>query len=184
MASCPESVERDAKKSPRDSLTIRRFLLLTAGMAVGLGVFTPAEESGQMLVFDLNSVLAFYNALLIGFALPAPLFVLGQRFRKGPPVGPGGLFAVTMGLGALLMLPPVLVARLQSDQGLPIVCLYYMMPLVSFWYLAAALIAGKLGRSLFSRSTAWTERYGFFLAALWTPVGVWWLVTFYLEAFQ
>jgi hypothetical protein len=172
------------KLPPRDTLTIGRILLLTAGVAIGLGVFRPAENGGGLFEINIERTTGLYNAVLIGFALPAPLFIIGQRRRKGPPIGPGGLFALMTGLGAFLMLPPVLVYRLASGQGTALLCLYYMLPLVSFWYLAAAAIAGKLGRDLFARTTAWTERYGFLLAVLWAPMGAWWLINFYLEAFN
>ncbi len=169
----------------RDTLTIGRLLLLTAGVAIGLGVFVPQEHSEQISPLSGPYLLSLYNALLIGSALPAPFIVLGQRLRKGPAIGPGGLFAVTMGLGSLLMLPPVLVARLQGEDGSAMICLYYALPLVSFWYLASALITGAVSRQLLSRATPWTEKYGFLLAALWAPLGIWWLITvFYAEAFQ
>jgi hypothetical protein len=177
----------EAESEPRrDTLTIARFLLLTAGIAIGLGVFSPVENDDQPNLIDINLdyVIVFYNAILIGISLPAPLFIISQRLRKGPPVGPGGLLAVTMGLGSLLMLPPIFVDRLQQEEGIAFACIHYMLPLVSFWYLLAALVAGKLGRELFARTTAWTERYGFFLALFWTPVGVWWLITFYMESFE
>ncbi|MHB8902700.1 MAG: hypothetical protein ACYC6Y_28405, partial [Thermoguttaceae bacterium] len=180
MAADPDSIDRPAdtprREVPRrDTLTIGRFLLLTAGVAVGLGVFVSADAKGSTVPGELNldKFIVYYNALLIGLALPAPLFILGQRLRRGPDVGPGGLYAVTVGLGSLLMLPPILVDHLQSEDGIPFVCLHYMLPLVSFWYLAAALIGGSLRRTLFARTTAWTERYGFFLALLWTPIGLW-----------
>ena len=170
----------------RDTLTIGRFLLLTADVAIGLGIFSPVEnpDEPELIDFDIDYFIVFYNAVLIGLTLPAPLFIIGQRLRKGPPIGPGGLLAVTMGLGALLMLPPVFIARLKQDEGMAFVCIHYMLPLVSFWYLLAALVAGKLRRELFARTTAWTERYGFFLALFWTPVGIWWLITFYMEALE
>ncbi len=181
-----ESTKRETGEPRRDTLTIGRFLLLTAGVAVGLGVFVSAEKKGEPFYEELNldGLLVYYNAVLIGLALPAPLFIVGQRLRQGPPIGPGGLYAVTMGLGSLLMLPPIFVDHLQAEDGIPFACLHYMLPLLSFWYLAAALLAGSLGRNLFARTTAWTERYGFFLATFWTPVGVWWLTTFYMAAFE
>ncbi len=181
----PDPPSQEADHPPhRDTLTIGRFLLLTAGVAVGLGVFYPEEETGRLL--EVDRLLGLYNAILIGLAIPAPLMIIGQRRRAGPPIGPGGIFALMTGLGSLLMLPPVLVQRLVggSPQNVSLFCLFYTLPLVSVWYLAAALIAGKLGRDLFARSTAWTERYGFFLAALWTPMGVWWLIRFYWDAFH
>lgn len=187
MPSDLQPAESEASESPRrDTLTIGRFLLLTAGVAIGLGVFSPVKDRNQppQIGFDLDYAIVFYNAVLIGLTLPAPLFIIGQRLRKGPPVGPGGLLAVTLGLGSLLMLPPIFIDRLQQDEGVAFACIHYMLPLVSFWYLLAALVAGKLGRELFARTTAWTERYGFFLAVFWTPVGVWWLITFYMEAFE
>ncbi len=184
MTSEPESAKDEIEHSRRDTLTIGRFLLLTAGVAVGLGVFVSSEEDGPWTELSLDHFIVYYNAVLVGLALPAPLFIVGQRLRNGPAIGPGGLYAVTMGLGSLLMLPPIFADHLQSKDGIPFTCLHYMMPLVSFWYLIAAIVAGSLGRKLFARTTAWTERYGFFLAACWTPVGVWWLTTFYREAFK
>lgn len=183
MSSDSESAKREADQSPqRDALTIRRFLLLTAGVAMGLGVFSPGEKKGDLL--EIDQFLGLYNSVLIGIALPAPLIIIGQRWRKGPAIGPGGLFSLMVGLGALLMLPPVLLQRLAGKVGSSLFCLFYMLPLVSVWYLAAAAMAGKIDRSLFARSTAWTERYGFLLAVLWAPMGVWWLIRFYMEAFQ
>ena len=167
---------------PRDALTIGRMLLLTAGLAIGLGVFSPPMNA--TLFGDVNGILFFYNGVLLGLALPAPIILVGQRLRKGPAAGPGGLLALTLGLGVLLMLPPALAVRLGSSGGeATIICLFYVMPLVSAWYLLATILAGQLRRSLFRRSTPWTERYGFFLAAGWTPLGVWWLLRFYWDAF-
>lgn len=189
MAAEPEMPETDRDRTPgeaplaRDSLTIRRLLLLTAGLAIGLGLFTPERQEGRLVRLNLDATLGLFSAAMLGLALPAPLFVLGQRLAKGPAIGPGGLYALTMGLGALLMLPPVVMHRFAGKPGAAIVCLFYVMPLVSLWYFLAAAMTGHLGRKLFARATAWTERYGFLLAVLWTPLGVWLLIQFYMDSF-
>ena len=69
----------------RDTLTIGRFLLLTAGVAIGLGVFSPVENHDQQNQIELNLdyAIVFYNAALIGISLPAPLFIIGQRVAQG-----------------------------------------------------------------------------------------------------
>lgn len=187
MAAKPEPTVVDGGRPPgeappgRDALTIRRFLLLTAGLALGLGLFAPENQDGGFFKLNLDGTLGLFNAAMLGLALPAPLFVLGQRFAKGPAIGPGGLYALTMGLGTLLMLPPVLMQRFAGKAAGAAICLFYVMPLVSMWYFLAAAMSGYLGRKLFARSTAWTERYGFLLAVLWTPLGTWLLIQFYLE---
>ncbi|NLX95625.1 MAG: hypothetical protein GXY83_05565 [Rhodopirellula sp.] len=162
-----------------DRLTILRLLLLTAGVAVGLGVFLPRSSDP----WDINTVLVVGNALVLGLALPAPLFTLRFGRRRERPLGPGGLFALTVGLGGLLMLPPALASVVSPKPGSAAVCLYYAMPLVGLWYLLAAALAGHVNRALFRPATPWVERYGLLLAALWSPLGAWHLANFYLEAF-
>jgi len=120
------------------------------------------------------------NAVLIGLALPAPLFMVRPRRRDARPLGFGSLFALVAGLGALLMLPPALAARLKSSQGGAVVCLAYVLPLMGLWFILAALLSGQI-RSLFRADTPWRERYGALLALLWSPLGAWHLYGFYSE---
>ena len=93
------------------------------------------------------------------------------------------MFALTAGFGALLMLPPCLVGRIASEKTMAPMCMYYVLPLVGLWYLLAAAAGGQIGRKLLSPDTPWSERYGFLLALLWSPLGVWHLVGFYHDAF-
>ncbi len=107
----------------RDSLTIRRLLLLTAGLAIGLGLFTPERQEGRLVRLNLDATLGLFSAAMLGLALPAPLFVLGSlpRARRSAPVAS---MPATMGLGALLMLPPVVMHRFAGGPGATIVCLF------------------------------------------------------------
>jgi hypothetical protein len=43
------------------------------------------------------------------------------------------------------------------------------------------MLGGHLARTLFNRETPWSERYGFLLALLWSPLGVWVLADLYTE---
>ncbi len=160
----------------RDALTILRILLLTAGVAVGIQVF--GWEKDKLLLLPLA------NAVVIGLSLPAPLFVVGRARQSPGAMGPGSMFAMTMGIGSLLLLPPPIIAKLviARESSAPL-CLYYVMPLAAIWFLLGALLAGQISRRLFDRGrTPWTERYGYFLAVLWSPLGVYHLVNFYREA--
>lgn len=161
---------------PPDRLTIRRLLLLTAGVAVALGAFCPPPN------WDAESWLGIGHSILIGLALPAPLFAMPRRHVPGV----GGLFALMAGLGSLTMLPPAYAMRFYQAQrmgGSPFLCLYYCLPLMSLWFILAALMSGQL-HGLFRRDTAWVERYGALLALLWSPLGAWHLICFYIEAFH
>jgi hypothetical protein len=163
-----------------DRLTIRRLLVLTAGVAIGVTVFSPKGEDPSTVEYWLRMAHAF----VAGLALPAPLFSL--RFgRHRRELGAGGLFALMSGLGTLLMLPPVAAETLlQRGPASATVCFFYVLPMAASWYMLAAILSGSIGRKLFHAATPWVERYGFLLAALWSPLGVWELVNFYLEAFR
>ena len=177
----PAETEPSAGASPKpDRLTIRRLLLLTAGVAIGLAVFSPQADDP----WNIEYWQALAHAFVTGLALPAPLFACRPgRWRKRP-LGPGGLFALTAGLGALLMLPPVAMETVvQREPAAATACLFYVLPMAASWYLLAAALAGHLGRRLFHAETPWVERYGMLLAALWAPLGIWHLINFYLEAF-
>lgn len=162
-----------------DRLTIGRLMLLTAGVAISLGIL-PLKVAASELV-KVEFWLSLSTALLAGLSLPAPWFTLRHRGRQ--TLGPGGLFALTVGLGTLLLLIPVGIGRIRGSGQVdtPAGCMMYCMPLVSVWYVLAAAFSGHIGRRLFHPNTPWTERYGFLLAALWTPWGVWHLVTMYLD---
>ena len=156
----------------RDALTIGRILLLMAGVAVSITVFGAEREK----------VLPVVNSAVIGLSLPAPLFVLAAR-RRQVALGPASLMAMALGIGALLLLPPAAAVLILSGKSTAPMCLYYVMPQLSLWFLLAGLLTGQINRRLFDRlQTPWVERYGYFLALLWSPLGIFHLVNFYTEA--
>ena len=160
----------------RDALTILRILLLTGGVAVGITVFGPERDA----IFREWKLLA--NAAVIGLSLPAPLIVMAAA-RRGQAIGHASLLAMTLGCGALLLLPPAALGAILSHNSTGPMCLYYVMPQVALWFLLAALLTGQINRRLFDRlKTPWIERYGYFLALLWSPLGILHLVNFYREA--
>jgi hypothetical protein len=169
-----------ADDDQRDRLTILRLLLLTAGVAVGLVIFAPRIT--EAYATDTDQWRGLASAVIIGLGLPAPLFCV-RRPLRGRQLGAGGLFALTAGLGSLVILPAAVIAMIANGEpkGMPVVCPYYCLPLVGLWYLLAALLSGHAGRHLFRPETPWTERYGFLLALLWSPLGVWVLVDIYRD---
>ena len=171
-----------AHDSERDRLTIGRMLLLTAGVAVGLGVFAP-EVKRPLQLGEPDRWLMFANAILIGLSLPLPLLAFRLRRPDRVRLGAGGLFALAAGLGAWTMLPPACAQRLKSGGSEAAVCLVYVLPLMAVWWLLATVAAGQL-RSTFSGSRPWFERFGSWLAVLWMPLGLWQLSRFYLEMFR
>jgi hypothetical protein len=116
--------------------------------------------------------------------LPAPLFGIARVF-KNRSLGAGGLFALAIGLGVWLMLPAAVIeclARVRTpgnERNEAAGCLYFVMPMMGLWYLLAGLVSGHIGRRLFSPTTPWIDRYGFFLALLWSPLGAWHVVDVY-----
>jgi hypothetical protein len=184
MRPAPSWVPSPLRGEPSDRLTIRRLLLLTAGIAVGLSLFAPQLNEGNLANTEWWRITA--NAVVIGLALPAPLFCIPGAFRNRS-LGPGGLFALAVGLGIFLMLPPAVLEWVARDtsssnqRNTAAACLYYVLPLMGLWYLLAALVAGYASRRLFRPTTSWTERYGFFLALLWSPLGLWQVVDIYRE---
>jgi hypothetical protein len=62
-------------------------------------------------------------------------------------------------------------------------CLYFVLPLLSVWFLLAAWLGGRLQRKHFSRATSWADRLGIYLGLLWSILGVWVIFDFYWEAF-
>ena len=168
-----------------DRLTIRRMLLLMAGIAVGLVVFAPRFGEGE--IADVEKWRYTANAIVIGLAIAAPLVCIRRVIRKRP-LAAGGLFALAAGLGVWLLLPAAVaefVARQGgNDRGTTVSCLYWVMPLMGLWYLLAALVSGHVARKLFTPSTPWVERYGLCLAFLWSPLGVWMLIDIYRDVLR
>jgi hypothetical protein len=165
-----------------DRLTIGRLLILTAGIAVGLTVFAPRIGTGNLADQDLWRGLA--QAIAIGLSMPAPLFCLPRAFRNRQ-LGPGGLFSLSAGLGVLVLLPAGVIERFTRQSGANAdrfqtgACLGVALSLFGLWYLLAALVAGHADRHLFRCTTPWTERYGFLLALVWSPLGAWWVFDIY-----
>ena len=163
-----------------DRLTIFRLLAITAGIAVGLVVYSPKVDPSDKSPYDVDYFRNLAIAPLIGACLPAGLFAIGFRRRSHLRLGPGGLLALAMTNGALLLLPP---AAMTGDDGLGFICLRVTLPLMSLWYLVGMAAAGQLNRATFSVSTAWSERYALYLAIAWLPEACWLIYEMYEEAF-
>jgi len=181
MATDPAAGSRWPPGARRDRLTIARLLLLTAGVAIGLGVYAP-DVTGPGKTEPMNRWIALANAVLIGLALPAPLFAIGLQRRERVPLGVGGLFALMAGLGGLTLFPAMLAMRLSGASSVAPLCLYYVLPLMGLWCVLAAVV-GRQVRFLLQADAPWLERYGAFLALVWSPIGVWHLVFIYRELF-
>ena len=166
-----------------DKLTIGRLMVLMAGLGIGLVAFMPRDGSFDLASVDRWRELA--SASLIGFSLPGVLYATRRRGRG--PVGLGGLLWLTLSLGTLLMLPPAVAGPLLHDGTMGSnsagMCLFYVLPLLSLWFLLAALIAGRLGRRHIRGRAAWTDRFGLYLGLAWSVLGAWLLVDFYRDAF-
>jgi hypothetical protein len=165
---------------PRNRLTVFRVILLAIGAAVGIGVFVPELKPGE----SRNGMwLLWANAAVIGLSLPAPFFILAFRRTTATEVGAGGLFATMMGIGAILFMPPEIATRLGVGKSDLWYFLLYALPLMALWFMLATIVTGSAWRLIRGRMVSWTERYGFLLAVLWSPLGVWHVVEFYREAF-
>ena len=164
----------ESPDAPTDRLTIARLLALTAGVAAGLTIFFP--NLGDEGPGDLEDLMMLATAAILGLTLPAPWFCIRQTVRGGR-LGPGGMFALASGMGVLLLLPAGIIERMARvtapyrDEGTAITCLYWVLSSMGLWYLLAAVVSGD-ARRLFRSETPWTERYGFVLALLWSPLGV------------
>lgn len=166
----------------RDRLTIFRMLVMVTALAVGWAVYSP--NMNDINLADADSWRMLASVFMIGLSLAGPVFALVRR--RTYRLGAGGLLALTLGLGGLVMMPPAMMMRYQRgniDNGMAAFCLYYCLPLMSLWYLAAMLVGGRLSRRSFSSVTPWSERYGLILALLWSPLGFWILWDMYVEAF-
>ncbi|CAL1125483.1 unnamed protein product [Cladocopium goreaui] len=131
---------------------------------------------------DVDDWRILANGILSGLSLSALLFGLNLRLR-GRRLGIGALFGVMSGLGALLLLPPLLVVGEGEAVGdrLAFACIVYMMPLMALWFLLAAAVGGRLRRKIWSRPMPWTEKFGYLLAMAWSPLGVWMLFDIYID---
>jgi uncharacterized YccA/Bax inhibitor family protein len=180
----PTPDDAQPRSDPRDRLTILRLLALTAGVAVGITVFAPDKPGRAQDWLDLA------HAVIIGLSLPAPFFILRFRRMTSAEFGPGVMFALMSSFGVLLMLPPAIVVRAtprpSSFDLSPSVtgCLYFVLPLMSLWFVLACVLTGGARRAVLGSKTPWTERYGFFLAVVWSPLGIWHTYVFYLLAFK
>jgi hypothetical protein len=166
-----------------DQLTIARLMVLTAGIGVGLAVFAPPYESFDAMDSEHWRKLA--TSVLIGVSLPGVFYNVRRRSRR---VATGGLLWLTLSLGVWILLPPAIAAPLlnggtkgDTSAGM---CLYFVLPLVSVWFLLAAWLGGKLQRRHFSKGSAWGDRFGVYLGLVWSILGTWVIFDFYWEAFS
>lgn len=163
-----------------DRLTVFRMLAITAGIAIGLVVFSPKIDPADKSPYDVDYFRNLAAAPIIGACLPAGFFALGWRRRSRAKLGPGGLLALTMTCGVLLLLPP---AAMTGDDGMGFICLRITLPLMSLWYLVALAAAGQLNRETLTGGLPWSERYPLYLAIAWVPEACWLLWDIYEGAF-
>jgi hypothetical protein len=175
-----------------DRLTIRRSLILTAGIAAGLAIGVPRP-------FDLKAIdswRALLTAVLMGVSLVGPLFALAHCRAGIAPLSSragcarrrldwGGLFWFAQGLGVLLLLPPIIAEQFGRDRIRlsSASCLAYVLPLMGLWFVLAALASGLIQRRHLRRA-AWLDRCGVWLAVAWSPLGAWIIFEFYFDAFS
>lgn len=163
-------------KNNIDRLTIRRLLILIAGIGAGLAIGTPQPFEGG----NVDHWRGLLTVIVMGLSMTGPVFVLADRRT---PLRWGGLFWFAQGLGVWLLVPPIVVERFKSGIRLsPLVCLMYVLPLMGLWFALAALATGQYSKRRLRR-LPWRERFGVLLAMLWTPPGVWVMVEFYYDAF-
>jgi hypothetical protein len=172
---------------PVDRLTIGRLLVLTAGVAAAMGLFTPQLGPEDLRIADNWRWFAF--TVIAGLTIPAPLYCLRRVVEKGA-LGAGGFFALATGFGVWLMLPAAVIewfVRLRvpdTNARQAGECLYFVMPMIGLWSLLGGLVSGAFGRRLVSPATPWVDRYGFLLTLLWAPLGVWHVVDVYFDVLK
>ena len=158
-------------------------MVLMAGVGVGLTLF---RERESLNLGDVDWWRETATAVLIGCSLPGVFYTTRWR-RASPPQGLGGLLWLTLSLGALLMIPPVIAAAVNQRNQLGTdsagMCLYYAMPLVSLWFVLAAILSGHLRSKALSFEAGWSDWFGWRLGLVWSLFGLWLLVDFYREAF-
>jgi hypothetical protein len=157
----------------RDRFTLWRLIVLVTCEAMVFGLFADDIDTGDAWTDFFR---AWSSIALLGLSMPGPLFAVGRRWA-GQRLGPGALLWLSLGLGFLLMLPPAV------KDGEALSCLYYVLPLMSLWFVLAAAVGGRMRLKYLGPRTAWTERFGFYLGLLWSPLGVWLLWDFYRDAF-
>jgi hypothetical protein len=146
----------------------------------GLVVYSPTVDPNDPAPYNVDYFRNLAIAPLIGACLPAGFFAIGFRRRIHARLGPGGLLALAMTSGALLLLPP---AAMTGDDGIGFICLRVTLPLMSLWYLVGMAAAGQLNRGALSGSIPWSERYALYLAIAWLPEACWLIYDIYGEAF-
>lgn len=157
----------------RDKFTLWRLIVLVTSEAIVFWLFGDSIDDDAVWT---EFVRAWSTIALMGLSMPGPLFAIGRRFA-GQRLGAGALLWLSLGLGVLLMLPPAI----KDDSAMT--CLYYVLPMMSLWFVLAAAVGGRMRFKYLGPRTAWTERFGFYLGLMWSPLGVWCLWDFYSDAF-
>lgn len=165
---------------PEDRLTIRRLLLLVAGVLIGFRVFVDPHEADTESFAHLAR--AYATASMIGLTFVGP-FILLSNLRRYRPFGSGRLLWFTLGVGTWLLLPPGVVVLLtgKREATLSMTCMMYSLPLVSLWFLLAAAVGGRFTSKQLGRSAPWTERFGLYLGIAWLPLALWSLWDIYSD---
>lgn len=155
----------------RDRLSIFRLLVIVTTVAVSFAIYMPDASQSDFLEF--YSWLDFAVILMIGLSLAGPLFALARR--RVHRLGSGGLLSLALGVPCWVYLLPTIwdshVTPGNWSAWSPF--LYEGLPAMSFWYLLAMALGGRISLKSFSSSIPWAERYGLYLALLWLPIWAW-----------
>lgn len=180
--------------TPGRRMHLGEMMLLIAGLAVGIWLFSPVGNSSE---FEFGKMqegpIIWLAAVLGGLSVVGPILLVAERWRhrrgtgKRPvPWGAGRFLWFSSGTAAWLLWPPIVYQRVargrEFDGSTTAMCFAYGTPLMALYVVIALMVGGWLRRSRRRRMRrSWRERFGLVLGLLWACTGLYVLAMFYAE---
>ncbi|MGE3818166.1 MAG: hypothetical protein AB7I30_01910 [Isosphaeraceae bacterium] len=176
----------------RDRISVRELMVLIAGVAVGVWIVLPDLKDASADPVTGVGLLGVIG-VLGGLSFVGVPLLLWERFRSNAerttgPWGPGRLTWFATGTSAWLLWPPIVAARIQGEpfgRSPGGICFLYGTPLMAVYVTAALLTGGWLRRRRRRRrGRSWRERFGLLLGLAWACTGLYFVFTFYHDAWE
>lgn len=166
----------DARPQP-DRLTLRRLMLLIAGVAVGFWLI----ETEKFDPYEVDHYRRVAWVMGFGCSLAGPWIVTAQA-RRGAALAVAAYFWLMTGVGSWIFVPGLIYARFAGGNADPFkACLLYAQLLPALWLVVSiALVSPRMFTNLW-RPGPWIERCGLALAVYWAPNGAWLVLDLYRD---
>lgn len=157
--------------------------MLIGGWALALTVCPPEIPREPLTQWGENQptelVRQSWHCLALGPTLCGPLFIARRAWRR-LGLSLGAWLWLAAGLGGWIFVPPLAAG---SPKDSTFLCAILALSISSFWLVLAGMLSGQWRPLRRNPGLGFTERAGWGVLSLWAPLGAWWILDCYAEAF-